>query len=287
MDWLPRNVPENDDLAAIVHGDFRLDNVIFGSDVETSPRVAAVLDWELSSLGHPLTDLAYLCMPYHLPPIPGSPVHGLADLDLKAAGIPSEQELLEMYTQAACMARSGQPNTRGGICLTSSGIPCHWQFFLALSFFRAASILQGVYKRALQGNASAANAEAVGKFASKLAEIGWSCAQKHTVTDRHFMPSPTPSPSIRAHKHEHLALSAAPWPLFAPPSETAQRLLREVTEFVQEEVLPLESAILRHQYTSTQRWTSIAPELEQLKASAKAAGLWNLFLPLSSDPEQK
>lgn len=156
MDWLPGRVPEADE-TAVIHGDYRLDNTVLHP---VEPRVIGILDWELSTLGHPLSDLAYNCMMYHLPA--GAPaLKGLVGLDLDTLGIPSE----EAYVAAYC-ERTGR-----------GGIP-DWQFFLAFSMFRLAAICQGVYARALQGNASSENAMDVGKKAPILAEAGWKIAQE-------------------------------------------------------------------------------------------------------------
>lgn len=156
MRWLPEHVPARDE-SAITHGDYRPGNLILAAD---EPRVAAILDWELCTLGHPLSDLAYYCLPYHLPADhPG--MRGLVGLDLAAAGVPSERELLERYCQQT--GRSGLED---------------WHVFVAFSLFRLAAIVQGVYARALQGNASNANALEVGQRAGLLAEAGWRIAQQ-------------------------------------------------------------------------------------------------------------
>ncbi len=155
MQWLPEQLPERDE-CAIAHGDYRLGNLIFDP---AEPRVAAILDWELSTIGHPLADLAYFCLPYHLPAgVEG--LRGLVGLDLQALGIPSEQQVLARYCQ-----QSG----RGSIA--------DWHVFVAFSLFRLAAILQGVYARALQGNASNADALQVGQRAGLLADAGWRIAQ--------------------------------------------------------------------------------------------------------------
>lgn len=147
IEWLPANMPQDDGRVSLVHGDYRIDNMIFHHD---SADMLALVDWELSTLGHPYADLAYQCMQWRLPNAAGT--RGLADVDRAALGIPGEQQYIETY----CL-RTGQ-----------SGIS-DWTFYLAFSFFRLASIVQGVKKRALDGNASSKRALEVGKMTRPLA----------------------------------------------------------------------------------------------------------------------
>lgn len=151
IEWLPANIPV-DQSSSIAHGDFRIGNLILHP---TEPKVAAVLDWELSTIGHPLGDLAYCCIPYHLP-YGMDGVKGLQGLDLAKAGLPQETEFVARYCQQ-----------------TNRNDIEHWPFYLSFSMFRLAAILQGVYARALQGNASSANALEVGSRAGLLAETAW------------------------------------------------------------------------------------------------------------------
>jgi aminoglycoside phosphotransferase (APT) family kinase protein len=132
IDWLAANMPPDDGRSSLVHGDFRIDNMIFAKE---TPKLIAVLDWELSTIGHPFADLAYQCMQWRLPN--AGDFRGLGGLDRSALGIPSD----EAYVAAYCR--------RTGI----DSVP-HWPFLIAFSFFRIAAIAQGVYKRALDGNAS-------------------------------------------------------------------------------------------------------------------------------------
>ncbi len=155
MTWLPAHVPDHDE-TSIVHGDFRMGNLMLHP---VEPRVIAVLDWELSTLGHPLSDLAYNVMPWVLPH-DGTSLNGLVGLDLAAEGIPA----MEAYVQA--YARR-----------TGRGVIDSFSFFLAFSCFRLASICQGVYARGLQGNASSDNAVEVGAKAPRLARVGWEIAR--------------------------------------------------------------------------------------------------------------
>lgn len=149
MQWLPLNLPADDGRITITHGDFRLDNMIFAKDSE---QVLALVDWELSTLGHPFADLAYQCMQLRMPH--QSLLSGLGDVDRKELGIPSEAEYVDEYCQ------------RMGI----DEIP-HWNYYLAFSFFRLASILQGVKKRALDGNSSNKNAQQMGEQIKPLVKL--------------------------------------------------------------------------------------------------------------------
>ncbi len=148
--WLEDNLPEDDGRVCLVHGDFRLDNMMFAKD---KPQVIALLDWELSTLGHPFADLAYQCMQLRMPAGMGS-IDGLKDIDRGSLGIPTEQEYVDLYCQRMGIERIE-----------------NWVFYLAFSFFRLAAIAQGVAKRAAEGNASNEHANKVGAFVEPLAQM--------------------------------------------------------------------------------------------------------------------
>ncbi len=162
MQWLPAHMPasaKDESRVAIVHGDYRLDNLMFHP---TEPRVVAVLDWELSTLGHPLADFSYHCMAWHIPP---GHFRGIGGLDLAALGIPSEQDYIRKYCERTGLA-------------TPQELASDWNFYLAYNLFRLAAILQGIAKRVEAGTASSAQAKASGEGARPLAQMAWAFAQR-------------------------------------------------------------------------------------------------------------
>ncbi|MBW7926081.1 MAG: phosphotransferase family protein [Burkholderiaceae bacterium] len=152
--WLPEHAPCDNEVR-LVHGDYRLDNLIFHP---TECQVLAVLDWELSTLGHPLADFAYHCLPWYLRP---DELRGFAGLDVASVGIPTVEEHLADY----CVATGRAPVD-----------PSTWRTCIAFSMFKVAAILQGVAKRALDGNASNSNAASAGARTWSIAERGWELA---------------------------------------------------------------------------------------------------------------
>jgi len=162
MEWLPAHMPtsaRDESHVSIVHGDYRLDNLMFHP---TEPRVIAVLDWELSTLGHPLADFSYHCMAWN---IPTGSFRGIGGLDLASLGIPSEDEYIARYCE------------RTGIT-TPEALRPDWSFYMAYNMFRIAAILQGIAKRVEAGTASSAQAKASGEGARPMAELAWSFAQR-------------------------------------------------------------------------------------------------------------
>ena len=156
IEWLPRNIPEGE-ASAIVHGDYRIDNMIFHA---TEPRVLAVLDWELSTLGHPMADFSYHMMAWRLS---STEFRGLRGCDLAKLGIPTEEEYLAMYLERTGAARPSGKD---------------WNFCMAYNMFRAAAIFQGVMARAVAGNAASAQAMETGRRARPMAELGWSQVER-------------------------------------------------------------------------------------------------------------
>lgn len=161
VEWLPAHIPpaaRDESKVSIVHGDYRLDNVMFHA---TEPRIVAVLDWELSTLGHPLADFSYHCMAWHVP----HPGRGIGGLDHAALGIPSEDEYIRRYCDRTGLA-------------TVADLKADWNFYMAYNLFRIAAILQGIAKRVEAGTASSAQAVASAAGARPMAELSWSFAQK-------------------------------------------------------------------------------------------------------------
>ena len=150
--WIRKDRPQSDD-TTLIHGDYRIDNIMYAS---AEPRALAIIDWELSTLGHPISDLAYACMGYRLN-LPGR--GGLAGVEVAALGIPDEQAMVDAYC-----------------ALTKRSKIADWPYFMAFGIFRLAAIAQGVYKRSLQGNASSDNASSYGAAVGMLAELGCSIA---------------------------------------------------------------------------------------------------------------
>lgn len=162
MAWLPAHMPASAldaSKVSIVHGDYRLDNLMFHP---TEPKVMAVLDWELSTIGHPLADFSYHCMAWHIPP---GTFRGIGGIDLASLGIPSEAEYIHRYCDRTGLAQPQDLKT-------------DWNFYLAYNMFRIAAILQGIAKRVEAGTASSTQAKASGAGARPMAELAWKFAQQ-------------------------------------------------------------------------------------------------------------
>lgn len=164
IEWLPAHVPL-EDTSSIVHGDFRCDNMIFHP---TEPKVLAVLDWELSTLGHPLADFAYHAMMYRLPP---GVISGLAGADLQALGIPTEAD----YVAAYCR-RTGRDGIEG------------YDFYIAFNLFRLASIMHGIRGRVLRGTAASSHAQQMAASVEFYARLAWEQVERANASGLQVTP---------------------------------------------------------------------------------------------------
>ena len=165
IDWLPAHMPagaRDESRVSIVHGDYRLDNLIFHP---REPRILAVLDWELSTIGHPLADFSYHCMAWHIPP---GTFRGIGGLDVAALGIPSEPDYVRRYCERV--------NRHLDSPMQPEALMSDWNFYLAYNLFRLASITQGIARRVVDGTAASAQARATGAATQPLAEMAWKFA---------------------------------------------------------------------------------------------------------------
>uniref|UniRef100_A0A3Q1AI57 Acyl-CoA dehydrogenase family member 11 n=1 Tax=Amphiprion ocellaris TaxID=80972 RepID=A0A3Q1AI57_AMPOC len=248
-DWLMKNLPASDSEVTLVHGDFRVDNLVFHP---TEARVIAVLDWELSTTGQPLADLAYFLMPFYWP-TSFSVISSMGSLTGVEAGAPSVGDLISIY----CRCR---------------GIPSmlpQWNFYLALSNFKMAGIAQGIYARHLLGNASAPNAALFGQCVEPLAKETLQLVQRSSATVKlcdvfHTRPLTDPTKG-------RLFLQTA----------KGQAVLQQVKDFMRQYVLPAQQVSAK-----TFGLCVILTRISGVQVKARAAGLWNLFLPAVSGLSQ-
>ncbi|KAG2647507.1 probable acyl-CoA dehydrogenase IBR3 isoform X3 [Panicum virgatum] len=266
--WLKENVPEEDSSAGagtgLVHGDFRADNLVFHP---TEDRVIGVIDWELSTLGNQMCDVAYSCLPYI---IDATPTERTNYGGFQHTGIPDGIPQLEEYLSVYC-SFSERPWPAA-----------NWKFYIAFSLFRGASIYAGVYHRWTMGNASGGERA---KFAGRIANTMVDCACDF-INREHVLQG---QPSIG------FQVSAAPWQEFGReqegsistkdqgkfvPNEKVMHLRKKLMKFMEDHIYPMEGEFYKLAQ-STSRWT-IHPEEETLEALAKKEGLWNLFIPLDS-----
>ncbi|CCD67873.1 Acyl-CoA dehydrogenase family member 11 [Caenorhabditis elegans] len=246
--YLKANLPKSGK-STIVHGDFRVDNLIIE---ENEIKVKGVLDWELSTIGDPLSDLATFLFVYYVPNrmilLPG--LGDYSESDLHRMGIPTIKECLELYAK-----------------YTNTEVvdPELWTYYMAFVIFRFASIIQGVYKRSQLKNASSTEASQLGPLVRKLAAEGMQMISKVHASKSYGQLTIIPSGmSLKAQKYYEI-----------------------VREIIQNDVIPLEQELLEYYEEGPHRWTIPHPKIEKLKEKSKSLGAWNLFISEHIDPEQK
>lgn len=266
--WLKENVPEEDSSTGLgtglVHGDYRIDNLVFHP---TEDRVIGVLDWELSTLGNQMSDVAYNCMTYI---IDSTPTENISYRGYESPSIPDGIPQLEEYLAVYC-SMSARPWPAA-----------NWKFYIAFSLFRGASIYAGVYHRWTMGNASGGERA---KFAGKAGNVMVDCAWDYINRENVLRERPGigmhvfKSPRQEFHTEQEGSTLENSQGRFVPSNKVMQ-LREKIMKFMENHIYPKEDELYKHAQ-STSRWT-IHPEEENLKALAKQEGLWNLFIPLDS-----
>ncbi|XP_047069202.1 probable acyl-CoA dehydrogenase IBR3 [Lolium rigidum] len=266
--WLKDNVPEEDSSTGfgtgLVHGDYRIDNLVFHP---TEDRVIGVLDWELSTLGNQMSDVAYNCMTYI---IDSTPTENISYKGFERPSIPDGIPQLEEYLSVYCS-------------ISARAWPAaNWKFYVAFSLFRGASIYAGVYHRWTMGNASGGErAKFAGKAGNVMVDCAWdyinreNVLQERPATDMHVLKAPRQE----FHSEQEGSALTNGQGRFVP-NEKVMQLRKKIMKFMKDHIYPKEDELYKHAQ-STSRWT-IHPEEENLKALAKQEGLWNLFIPLDS-----
>lgn len=265
VDWLRQHIPLEDSLGAtsgLVHGDFRIDNLVFHP---IEDRVIGILDWELSTLGNQLCDVAYTCMAHIVDARLDKVRHEGFEVTGIPEGIPSLAEYLAVYCSAS---RKPWPLDQ-------------WKFYVAFSMFRGASIYAGVHSRWIMGNASGGElAQNAGRKANVLIQTAWSFIGRKSVLPQH----PPSDATVQDHL-EQLGNESENQDLLKEtgrfvPSKKVQELRKRLIKFMEDRIYPMENEFYKLAQ-STMRWT-IHPEEENLKELAKREGLWNLFIPFES-----
>ncbi|KAK8585842.1 hypothetical protein V6N13_050812 [Hibiscus sabdariffa] len=268
VDWLRKNIPPEDASGAtggIVHGDFRIDNVVFHP---TEDRVIGILDWELSTIGNQMCDVAYSCMPYiaqvgldTVELAKGFEIIGIPE------GIPTQAEFLAEYCNEAGRAWPAS----------------QWKFYVAFSMFRGASIYTGVYNRWLMGNASGGKrAEHTGRHANSLIDAALAFIAKKTVLPEQ---PPSVSQGRRQYGTENKVQGLPEGSGRFVPSKKVQELRNRLIQFMEEHIYPMEEEFSKLAQSDL-RWT-VHPEEERLKVLAKKEGLWNIWIPFDSAARAK